>query len=172
MLSGGQGALAQLSYLYGLPETQVGIFLAGLVGFNLLAGLLPISGTFKPKEVAAGQAEEGPIRNPNITLFQLKKFFGVTNWGFSAQNELFAGRMAQLGFVASLVGELLTGMGPLGQFSAETGIPVQNLQFGLLMWAAFMACTAVDTVTGKRNNKSGSKRTTTGTASSTAKASA
>lgn len=41
---------------------------------------------------------------------------------------------------------------------AETGIPVQNLQFGLVMWAAFMACTAVDALTGKKSSK---KSTTT-----------
>ncbi|KAF6254728.1 hypothetical protein COO60DRAFT_1703166 [Scenedesmus sp. NREL 46B-D3] len=98
VLSGGQGALAQLSYLYGLPEAQVGLFLAGLVGFNLVAGLLPTAATFKPEQV--------------------KKFFGVTDWGFTAQNELFAGRLAQLGFAAGLLGEVATGLGPLGQLAA------------------------------------------------------
>jgi hypothetical protein len=30
---------------------------------------------------------------------------------------------------------------------------MQNLQFGLVMWAAFMACTAVDSLTGKKSKK-------------------
>jgi hypothetical protein len=42
---------------------------------------------------------------------------------------------------------------------------MQNLQFGLVMWAAFMACTAVDTLTGKRSS-SKKAATTTGSSSS------
>jgi hypothetical protein len=41
---------------------------------------------------------------------------------------------------------------------------MQNLQFGLLMWAAFMACTAVDTLTGTKS--SSKKVSTTGSSSS------
>jgi hypothetical protein len=41
---------------------------------------------------------------------------------------------------------------------------MQNLQFGLVMWAAFMACTAVDAFTGKK--RSSSKATATGSSSS------
>jgi hypothetical protein len=120
VLSGGQGALAQLSYLYGLPEAQVGLFLAGLVGFNLVAGLAPNSATFAPEQRAANEvdAADGPLRNPKVTLFQVKRFFGVTDWGFTPQNELFAGRLAQLGFAAALLGEVATGLGPLGQLAA------------------------------------------------------
>jgi hypothetical protein len=44
---------------------------------------------------------------------------------------------------------------------------MQNLQFGLLMWAAFMACTAVDTLTGKKSSR---KVSTTGSSSSTSPA--
>jgi type III secretory pathway component EscT len=40
---------------------------------------------------------------------------------------------------------------------------MQNLQFGLVMWAAFMACTAVDSLTGKKSKKAAS---TTGSSSS------
>jgi photosystem II protein len=120
VLSGGQGALAQLSYLYGLPEPQVGLFLAGLVGFNLMAGLAPGSATFAPEQRAANEADAaaGPLRNPKVTLFQVKQFFGVTDWGFTPQNELFAGRLAQLGFAAAVLGEVATGLGPLGQLAA------------------------------------------------------
>eukprot|EP00879_Flechtneria_rotunda_P023443 GHRR01024796.1.p1 GENE.GHRR01024796.1~~GHRR01024796.1.p1 ORF type:complete len:272 (+),score=62.74 GHRR01024796.1:646-1461(+) len=113
-LSGGAGPLAQLGYDFGLPQYQVGLSLAGLVGFNAIAACLPNSATFKPE---AASDETGPIRDPTITIFDIKRFFGVTNWGFTAQNELFAGRMAQLGFVAAILGELATGLGPLGQLS-------------------------------------------------------
>ncbi|KAF6254731.1 hypothetical protein COO60DRAFT_1664066 [Scenedesmus sp. NREL 46B-D3] len=150
-----------------LSGGRVGLFLAGLVGFNLVAGLLPTAATFKPEQVAANKADaaDGPLGNPKVTLFQVKKFFGVTDWGFTAQNELFAGRLAQLGFAAALLGEVATGLGPLGQLAAETGIPMQNLQFGLVMWAAFMACTAVNTLTGKKGSRNTGASTTSSPAS-------
>lgn len=47
----GKGALAQLGYDFGLPTTEVDIFIAGLIGFNLIAAFLPTSGTFVPEEV-------------------------------------------------------------------------------------------------------------------------
>lgn len=118
VLSGGQGALAQLGYNFGLPTYQIGLFIAGLVSFNLIYGLLPTAATYKPEAQQAIKSEVGPIQDPKITIFNIKKFFGVTDWGFTPQNELFAGRMAQLGFAASLLGELATGLGPLGQLSA------------------------------------------------------
>lgn len=40
-------------------------------------------------------------------------------FGFTKENELFVGRLAQLGFAASLIGEGVTGKGILGQLSVE-----------------------------------------------------
>lgn len=120
-LSGGQGPLAQLGYTLGLQQEQVGIFLAGLIGFNLAASLLPTSATFKPsqqQEEQEASAAVGPLQDPTITLLQPGKFFAVTNWGFTPQNELFAGRLGSLGMMAAIIGELVTGLGPVGQLSA------------------------------------------------------
>jgi hypothetical protein len=51
--------------------------------------------------------------------------FGTSGtFGFTKQNELFVGRVAMLGFAASLLGEALTGQGILAQFNLETGIPI------------------------------------------------
>jgi photosystem II protein len=160
VLSGGQGALAQLGYNFGLPTYQIGLFIAGLVSFNLIYGLLPTAATYKPEAQQAIKSEVGPIQDPKITIFNIKKFFGVTDWGFTPQNELFAGRMAQLGFAASLIGELATGLGPLGQLSAESGVPIQTLQFALAAWATFMACTAVDKLAVKKSGSSSTGKTT------------
>ena len=81
----------------------------------------------------------GPLQDPTITLLDgPKKFFGVTNWGFTPQNELFAGRLAALGIAAAIVGELVTGLGPVGQLSAgergEVVIP------GMLLVSVSPAC--------------------------------
>lgn len=104
-------------------QGQVGLFLAGLIGFNLVASLLPTSATFKQQQPTLPSSEvSGPLQDPTITLLDgPKKFFGVTNWGFTPQNELFAGRLAALGIAAAIVGELVTGLGPVGQLSAGEG---------------------------------------------------
>jgi hypothetical protein len=46
------------------------------------------------------------------------QFFGIKGFGFTKENELFVGRVAQLGFAAALVGEAVTGVGPLAQLGA------------------------------------------------------
>ncbi|PNW88154.1 hypothetical protein CHLRE_01g016600v5 [Chlamydomonas reinhardtii] len=55
--------------------------------------------------------------------------------GFTKTNELFVGRLAMVGFSASLIGEILTGKGALAQFGYETGlngIEVDGLVIGLI----------------------------------------
>ena len=49
--------------------------------------------------------QKGPNQNPKITPAEPKKFLGITNFGFSKKNEVFVGRTAQLGFLASVIGE-------------------------------------------------------------------
>ena len=49
--------------------------------------------------------QKGPNQNPKITPAEPKKFLGITEFGFSKKNEVFVGRTAQLGFLASVIGE-------------------------------------------------------------------
>lgn len=173
----GNGILSQLSYEIGLQQTQVGLFLAGLVGFNLLASLLPNSATFKRNNSNSSppstETPVGPLQNPKITLLDgPKKFFGVTDWGFTPQNELFAGRLASLGVVAAILGELATGLGPVGQLSAETGVSSQNIFFALAAWASFMALTAVDKLAVKKPASTKKGKTVSSKTTSTAPAAA
>ncbi|KAK9826860.1 hypothetical protein WJX81_001059 [Elliptochloris bilobata] len=64
-----------------------------------------------------------------VTLATPGKFFGISGLGFTKANELFVGRLAQLGFAASLIGKGLTGKGILGQIGLETGIPIRSGKF-------------------------------------------
>merc|ERR1712094_60641 len=70
-------------------------------------------------------------------------------FGFTKDNELFVGRMAQLGFAASLIGELYTGDGPLGQLGLETGIPLNEAEPLLLLSIAFTLLAAINPGKGK-----------------------
>lgn len=144
----GKGALAQLGYEVGLPTFEVDWFIGGLILFNLAAALLPTSGTFVPEKNGAGRPA-GPLQNPKISLLNPKEFFGIKGFGFTKANEIFVGRVAQLGFAASLLGELRSGQGPLGQFGFETGIPLQDTEFGLAAFILFFVLAAVNEGTGK-----------------------
>jgi photosystem II protein len=58
------------------------------------------------------------------------------------------GRVAQLGFAASLIGEMMSGKGPLAQLNFETGIPIVDAEFGILVTIAFMLFASVNPGSG------------------------
>ena len=61
----------------------------------------------------------------------------------------FVGRLAQLGFAAALIGEAVTGLGPLGQFGLETGIPLTETEPLLLVTILFTLFAAINPGSGK-----------------------
>jgi photosystem II protein len=147
----GKGAIAQFAGEIGIDkmEVQVGVWTIAL--FNLIAGLLPTSQTFVPDEVEANNdTAPGPLQDPTITLLTPRKFFGISNsFGFTKENELFVGRLAQLGFSAELIGEALTGKGPLSQLNMETGIPIMDAEYGILALIVFMIFSSVNPGSGR-----------------------
>lgn len=72
-----------------------------------------------PDEEELAPRPKGPLQDSKVSLATPGKFFGIKGFGFTKENELFVGRMAQLGFAASLIGEGLTGKGILSQLSIE-----------------------------------------------------
>ncbi|THG16577.1 hypothetical protein TEA_017358 [Camellia sinensis var. sinensis] len=63
--------------------------------------------------------------------------------GFTKQNELFVGRVAMIGFAASLLGEAITGKGILAQLNLETGIPIYEAEPLLLFFILFTLLGAI-----------------------------
>jgi photosystem II 22kDa protein len=59
--------------------------------------------------------------------------------------ELFVGRWAMIGFAASIIGEKLTGKGPVGQLGLPLDLPVSpvNVGFGLAIWVGFFLAAAI-----------------------------
>lgn len=145
----GQGALAQFGLETGIPITDIDGLVLGLVGFNLIAALLPAKGRFVPDEVEEEERPAGSLQDPKISILQPKKFFGVGGFGFTKANELFVGRVAQLGFAFSLIGETITGKGALAQIGLETGLPIVDTEPLLLAFIAFTLFAAVNEGTGK-----------------------
>lgn len=145
----GKGALAQLGFETGLPVFDLDGIILGVIAFNLIAALLPAKGKFIADEEELAERPKGALQDAKISLTDPKKFFGVKGFGFTKENELFVGRMAQLGFAASLIGEGITGKGILGQIGLETGIPLNEAEPLLLFSIAFTLLAAVNEGSGK-----------------------
>ncbi|CAI0393122.1 unnamed protein product, partial [Linum tenue] len=70
-------------------------------------------------------------------------------FGFTKANELFVGRLAQLGIAFSLIGEVITGKGALAQLNIETGIPINEIEPLVLFNVLFFFIAALNPGTGK-----------------------
>jgi len=145
----GKGAIAQLGLETGLSLTDVDGFILGLIGFNLVAALLPTKGKFVADDDELEERPEGVLQDPSISVLDWRRFFGIKGFGFTKENELFVGRMAQLGFAISLIGEALTGKGILAQFDVETGLPLNETEPLLLFFIAFTLFAAINEGSGR-----------------------
>ncbi|CAI5497392.1 unnamed protein product [Closterium sp. Naga37s-1] len=102
-----------------------GLGVSALLGFNKTA--VPAKSTPVKKQL---RTEDG--------------IFGTSGgFGFTKANELFVGRVAMLGFAASLLGEAVTGQGILSQLNLETGIPITEAEPLLLFFIAFTVLGAI-----------------------------
>lgn len=70
-------------------------------------------------------------------------------FGFTKSNELFVGRLAQLGIAFSIIGEIITGKGALAQLNIETGVPLQDIEPLVLFNVIFFFFAALNPGNGK-----------------------
>ncbi|CAI5524913.1 unnamed protein product [Closterium sp. Naga37s-1] len=142
----GQGILSQLNLETGIPITEAEPLLLFFIAFTVLGAIggLGDRGRFVDDEAPAG---------PPVKPGSFKAALGLSEdgplFGFTKANELFVGRMAQLGFAASLIGEVITGRGALAQLNIETGLPIFELEPLLLASIAFFFVAAINPGTGK-----------------------
>lgn len=145
----GKGILAQLNLETGIPIYEAEPLLLFFILFTLLGAIggLGDRGRFvddlpsglekavvppgKGVRGALGLKESGPL------------------FGFTKANELFVGRMAQLGIAFSLIGEIITGKGALAQLNIETGIPINEIEPLVLFNVVFFFFAALNPGTGK-----------------------
>jgi len=143
----GKGILAQFDYETGLPLNETEPLLLAFIVFNLLGaiGAFGSRGKFVDDEVASTP--------PVVPGKSLRGALGLNEtgplFGFTKANELFVGRAAQLGFVFSIIGELITGKGALAQLNIETGVPLQELEPLVIAWIAFFFVAAINPGNGK-----------------------
>ncbi|CAN1234321.1 Photosystem II 22 kDa protein 1, chloroplastic [Linum perenne] len=100
---------------------------------------LSVVALFKSKTKAAPK-KQAPPPPPKVE----DGIFGTSGGiGFTKQNELFVGRVAMIGFAASLLGEAVTGKGILSQLNLETGIPIYEAEPLLLFFILFTLLGAI-----------------------------
>ncbi|MQM20973.1 hypothetical protein Taro_054003, partial [Colocasia esculenta] len=68
---------------------------------------------------------------------------------FTKANELFVGRLEQLGIAFSIIGEIITGKEALAQLNIETGVPISDIEPLVLFNVAFFFIAALNPSTGK-----------------------
>lgn len=147
----GKGILAQLNLETGIPIYEAEPLLLFFILFNLLGaiGALGDRGKFIDDPAPATGLEKAVI--PPGKSF--KSALGLTErgplFGFTKANELFVGRLAQLGIAFSIIGEIITGKGALAQLNFETGVPINEIEPLLLFNIAFFFFAAINPGTGK-----------------------
>lgn len=144
----GKGILAQLNIETGIPIYEAEPLLLFFILFTLLGaiGALGDRGQFVDDATGLEKAVIAPGKGLRSAL-GLKD--GGPLFGFTKSNELFVGRLAQLGFVFSLIGEIITGKGALAQLNIETGVPINELEPLVLFNVIFFLFAALNPGSGK-----------------------
>ncbi|PIN00300.1 hypothetical protein CDL12_27196 [Handroanthus impetiginosus] len=143
----GKGILAQLNLETGIPIYEAEPLLLFFILFNLLGaiGALGDRGRFVDEPAGLEKAVIPPGKGFRAAL-------GLGEgplFGFTKANELFVGRLAQLGIAFSIIGEIITGKGALAQLNFETGVPINEIEPLLLFNILFFFVAAINPGTGK-----------------------
>lgn len=144
----GKGILAQLNIETGIPIYEAEPLLLFFILFTLLGaiGALGDRGRFVDEPTGIDKAVIAPGKGFRSALGLPE---GGPLFGFTKANELFVGRLAQLGFAFSLIGEIITGKGALAQLNIETGVPINELEPLVLFNVLFFFVAALNPGNGK-----------------------
>ncbi|XP_058088086.1 photosystem II 22 kDa protein, chloroplastic [Magnolia sinica] len=145
----GKGILSQLNLETGIPIYEAEPLLLFFILFTLLGaiGALGDRGRFVDDPPTGLDRAVIPPGKGLRSALGLKE--GGPLFGFTKSNELFVGRLAQLGIAFSLIGEIITGKGALAQLNIETGIPINDIEPLVLFNVLFFFFAAINPGTGK-----------------------
>lgn len=147
----GKGILAQLNLETGIPIYEAEPLLLFFILFNLLGaiGALGDRGKFVDDPTPPTGLDKAVIPPGKTFKSALGLSEGGPLFGFTKANELFVGRLAQLGIAFSIIGEIITGKGALAQLNFETGVPINEIEPLLLFNIVFFFIAAINPGTGK-----------------------
>ncbi|XP_077241470.1 photosystem II 22 kDa protein, chloroplastic-like [Tasmannia lanceolata] len=145
----GKGILSQLNLETGIPIYEAEPLLLFFILFTLLGaiGALGDRGRFVDDPPTGLEKAAIPPGKGLRSALGLKE--GGPLFGFTKSNELFVGRMAQLGIAFSIIGEIITGKGALAQLNIETGLPLNEIEPLVLFNVIFFLFAALNPGTGK-----------------------
>lgn len=145
----GKGILAQLNLETGIPIYEAEPLLLFFILFTLLGaiGALGDRGRFVDDPPTGLDKAVVPPGKSLRSALGLKE--GGPLFGFTKSNELFVGRLAQLGIAFSIIGEIITGKGALAQLNIETGVPISDIEPLVLFNVLFFFVAALNPGTGK-----------------------
>ncbi|VAH66457.1 unnamed protein product [Triticum turgidum subsp. durum] len=145
----GKGILSQLNLETGIPIYEAEPLLLFFILFTLLGaiGALGDRGRFVDEQpTGLDKAVIAPGKGFRSALGLSE---GGPLFGFTKSNELFVGRLAQLGIAFSIIGEIITGKGALAQLNIETGVPISEIEPLVLFNVVFFFIAAINPGTGK-----------------------
>uniref|UniRef100_A0A804NA94 Photosystem II 22 kDa protein, chloroplastic n=1 Tax=Zea mays TaxID=4577 RepID=A0A804NA94_MAIZE len=145
----GKGILAQLNLETGIPIYEAEPLLLFFILFTLLGaiGALGDRGRFVDEEVTG--LDKAVIQPGKGFRGALGLSEGGPLFGFTKSNELFVGRMAQLGVAFSIIGEIITGKGALAQLNIETGVPINEIEPLVIFNVLFFFIAAINPGNGR-----------------------
>lgn len=145
----GKGILAQLNLETGIPIYEAEPLLLFFILFTLLGaiGALGDRGRFVDDPPTGLDKAVVPPGKGFRSSLGLKE--GGPLFGFTKSNELFVGRLAQLGIAFSIIGEIITGKGALAQLNIETGVPISDIEPLVLLNVVFFFLAALNPGTGQ-----------------------
>lgn len=145
----GKGILAQLNLETGIPIYEAEPLLLFFILFTLLGaiGALGDRGRFVDEEVTG--LDKAVIQPGKGFRGALGLSEGGPLFGFTKSNELFVGRLAQLGVAFSIIGEIITGKGALAQLNIETGVPINEIEPLVIFNVLFFFVAAINPGTGR-----------------------
>lgn len=145
----GKGVLSQLNLETGIPIYEAEPLLLFFILFTLLGaiGALGDRGRFVDDPPTGLDKAVIPPGKGLRSALGLKE--GGPLFGFTKANELFVGRLAQLGIAFSIIGEIITGKGALAQLNIETGVPLSDLEPLVLFNVLFFFVAALNPGSGK-----------------------
>ncbi|XP_073134533.1 photosystem II 22 kDa protein 2, chloroplastic-like [Henckelia pumila] len=143
----GKGILSQLNLETGIPIYEAEPLLLFFILFNLLGAIGALGDRGKFVDDATGL--EKAVVPPGKGFRSALGLGQGPLFGFTKANELFVGRLAQLGIAFSIIGEIITGKGALAQLNIETGVPINEIEPLLLFNIVFFFIAAINPGSGK-----------------------